>query len=155
VPFRTVFELGLTLAALQSPDYTGCMNLAEEKLDDLRATLGRDGRIDAAYLLGSAHEGTFRPDSDVDVAVLPAPGVSISAMERLDLAAVLAEAVGRTVDLGVLDTANLVYAREAVLGGICIFSASDMRRDLFAATALGLYARLRDERREVENAYRS
>jgi uncharacterized protein len=131
------------------------MNLGVEELDGLRAMLSRDGRIDAAYLLGSAREGTFRPDSDVDIAVLPAPGVSISTMERLDLAAVLAQAVGRIVDIGILDTANLVYAREAVLGGICIFSASDMRRDLFAATALGLYAQLREERREVENAYRS
>lgn len=63
-----------TLSALRPPDYTGCMNLAEEKLEGLRATLRRDGRFDAAYLLGSAHEGTFRPDSDVDIAVLPAPG---------------------------------------------------------------------------------
>jgi predicted nucleotidyltransferase len=131
------------------------MNLSPLQLQSITERLGRDTRIAAAYLLGSAARNEMRPDSDVDIAVLPCEGVRLSWMDRLALADGLAEPLGRTVDLGVLDSANLVYAKEAITSGTCILTRDRFRSDLFAATALALYARLREERKEIEDAYRA
>jgi hypothetical protein len=55
----------------------------------------------------------------------------------------------------VLDTTNLVYAKEAYLNGECIFCRDSLRRDLFGATVLGEYLDLREVRQEVEHAYQA
>ena len=53
--------------------------------DAARAVLERHPAIDAAYMLGSAAAGRLRPDSDVDIAVLPRPGHMLSVPDRLAL----------------------------------------------------------------------
>ena len=114
----------------------------------------RDPRILALYLLGSAHAGRMRQDSDVDLAVMPEQGAELSGVERGDLAAEAALELGRDVDLGEASTRNLVYAREAILNGRRIFARDPSRAELREATLLGLYARFHEERREVADAYR-
>lgn len=134
------------------------MNSSASKLGDntIRAVQERlktNDRIAAAYLLGSAEEGRLRPDSDVDIALLPTRGATFSGRECLDLAADLATLVGRTVDLGVLHTGNLVYAKEAVSRGRVIFERDHAARLRFAALVLSMYADLQENRREVLHAY--
>jgi len=123
-------------------------------LEKILPIFERDPRILALYLLGSAHSGRMRKDSDVDLAVMPEPGVELSGVERSDLAAQAALELGRDVDLGEASTRNLVYAREAILNGRRLFARDLVRTELREATLLGLYARFHDERREVADAYR-
>jgi len=113
---------------------------------------GRDG-VAAAYLLGSAVAGRLRPDSDVDIAVLPISPAGLPPAERPGMAAELSRVVGREVDLGVLTTRNLVYAKEAVAGGRRIFSRDDSATARFEMYALSMYAALQEARREVLRAY--
>ena len=129
------------------------MSLNESAIDRLTDLLGGDPRLLAACLLGSALTDRFRPDSDVDVALMVRPGATLSALDRLDLAARLQTAVGYPVQLGLLTHGDLIYAKEAVEGGRWLFCHDVPARDLFVATALALYVQLRYERREVERAY--
>lgn len=97
----------------------------------------------------------MRPDSDIDIAVLIDAGADISLTERIRISSELEQCINRPIDLGVLTTHNLIYAREAIMTGVCIFCRNNFQRDLFAATVLGLYLQLREERKEIENAYRT
>lgn len=127
--------------------------LDRELLDAARTVLARHPAVAAAYLLGSAATGRLRPDSDIDIALLPKPGESFTALERLALAAELGTIFARTVDLGVLTTANLVYAKEAVANGLLMFERDRSTTARFAMLALSMYAALQEARREVLRAY--
>jgi predicted nucleotidyltransferase len=116
-------------------------------------TLSRDTAVDAVYLLGSAASGRMRPDSDLDIAVVPAGGREFTAMDQGRLAAAISLELGRVVDLGVLSSANLVYARQAILTGRRIYARDPKRTDLLAAALLGMYERFNLDRREVRDAY--
>ena len=119
----------------------------------LKKRLGQEKDLAAAYLLGSGARGRLRPDSDLDLALLPVCGRVISPEDRLSLAADLEELARRPVDLGVLSTANLVYAKEAVAQGVLIFERDPSARARFAMLALSMYAGLQESRREVLQAY--
>lgn len=115
--------------------------------------LAQDDKIAAAYFLGSGAEERMRADSDVDIALLPVQGKHFTAPERLHLAADLTNLTGRPVDLGILQTGNLVYAKEAVTRGRVIFDRDHAVTTRFAALVLSMYADLQENRREVLNAY--
>lgn len=125
----------------------------EDIEEQLREFFESDGRIDAVFLHGSAAAGTMRPDSDVDAALLPAPGRQIGGRERMEMAGKLECALGRPVDVGVMNHRNLTYEKQVATRGRCILCRDHRRRDEFLATALALYVQLRLERREVEGAY--
>ncbi len=122
-------------------------------LDVAARMFAAESDVLAVYLLGSAASGRMRPDSDVDLAIMPEPGRSFDASRMIELAAEATLELGRDVDPGVLSSRNLVYAREALLTGVRIFSRDDFRADLSAATLLGLYDRFQAERREVLDAF--
>ena len=129
------------------------MNLSQAQTDYLVHELKKHRRIAAAYLLGSVLTTDFRNDSDVDLAILLVPGRKMHLLERLELAANLETHLGHPVDIGILSTRNLVYAKEAIVRGRCIFSRDSAFKNLFAATALSLYVQLHRQRKEVEDAY--
>lgn len=122
-------------------------------LEAVANRLRRTGKFAAAYLLGSAASGRLRSDSDVDIAVLPVRGTSLSAVERLDLAADLENLTGRMVDLGILHTGNLVYAKEAVANGRLIIEDDPAARARFAMLTLSMFASLQETRKVVLDAY--
>jgi len=124
-----------------------------ECLDAVRRLLHRHVEVDAAYLLGSAVTGRLRPDSDIDIAILPRRDSAFSLMDRLTISAELGGMFGRTVDLGVLTHANLVYAKEAVAHGRLIFDRDHGTTARFAMLTLSMYAALQEARREVLRAY--
>jgi predicted nucleotidyltransferase len=128
-------------------------SIAEDVLTAVAMHLRGRPDVAAAYLLGSAAAGRLRPDSDVDIAILPCQGQTIPLLDRLALAAELAAIVGREVDLGFLSTANLVYAKEAVARGRLIFERDHAVTARFAMYALSMYASLQESRREVLRAY--
>jgi predicted nucleotidyltransferase len=127
--------------------------LDEAVLNALANRLGQKGKIAAAYLLGSAADGRLRADSDVDIALLPLRGVEISGMERADLAADLELVLGRPVDVGVLHTGNLVYAKEAVALGKLLFEGDRASRVRFVTLVYSMYADLQENRQEVIRGY--
>ena len=123
-------------------------------LNPIEQEIDRDHRILSAYLLGSAVSGRMRPDSDLDIAVLPL--VTAGPLRQVDIAelsASLSQAARRAVDVGILSSRNLIYASEAILQGERFFCRDTFQADLAAATLLGLAARYRFERREIVDAY--
>ena len=123
-------------------------------LSPIEQEIDRDRRILSAYVLGSAVSGRMRPDSDLDIAVLPvATAGLLSQADIAELSAALSLAAGRTVDLGVLSSRNLIYASEAIFKGERFFCRDTFQADLAAATLLGLALQFRFERREIVDAY--
>ena len=109
--------------------------------------------VEAAYLHGSAVTGRLRDDSDIDIAILPRRPGGMTAAERLGLAGELASIVGRPVDLGLLSTANVVFAKEVITTGCLIFERDHPAVARFAMLTLSMYASLQEARREVLRAY--
>jgi uncharacterized protein len=109
--------------------------------------------VTAAYLLGSAAADRLRPESDVDVAILPARRSRLSIPDRLAIADKLSQVFGREVDLGFLSTTNLVYTKEAITAGRLLVDRDPSATAEFAMHALAMYAALQEERREVLRAY--
>jgi predicted nucleotidyltransferase len=127
--------------------------LEESVLRAVADRIGQEAAVSAAYLLGSAADGRLRAESDVDIALLPVRGASIGGLLRADLAADLDLLLGRPVDLGVLHTGNLVYAKEAVAHGRLLFERDPNVRARFAALVFSMYADLQENRREVIDGY--
>jgi len=109
----------------------------------------------AWYLLGSAARGTLRPESDVDLAILPLPGVILDRVELIRWAGSLSLELGRLVDLGIIDSSNLVYAKEAVTTGCRIVCSQESLADVRVSELLALYLRFQEDRKEVLDAYRA
>jgi len=122
-------------------------------LGKLAQCLQADKRICAAYLHGSAVKGRLRATSDFDIALLLVPGQEFSVLARLELAANLECVLGRPVDLGILSTRNIVYAKEVAAAGQLIFTRNKLASDRFIAQALSMYSDLQSSRREVLEAY--
>lgn len=127
--------------------------MIESEIAAIARTLKKDERIVAAYVHGSATSGQMRPVSDIDIAVLPGPGIVVTQLERLFLDGLLEEQSRRSIDVGILHTGNLVYVREVVFRGTCLFCKDQAFHDLFVASALGLYAEFHAARKEIVNAY--
>lgn len=109
----------------------------------------------AWFLLGSAAGDALRSDSDVDLAVLPLDGHQFDPTALVRLSGELSLVLGREVDLGVLDSSNLVYAKEALLSGILITSRDAALVLGQKARLLALYLTFQEDRKEVLDAYRA
>ena len=72
--------------------------------------------VEVAILFGSAAKGRLRPDSDIDIGILPSPDRALGFDEELALAAELEQILGREVDLVRLDTASTLLRFEASQG---------------------------------------
>ncbi len=128
---------------------------SDDIIKQLRELLSERPGIAAAYLMGSVAADRMRADSDIDIALLPDAGVSFPLQDRLALAAALESHLGRTVDIGVISSANLVYASEAILRGKRIVVRDKDYTDTTETRLLGVYLQFKEDRREVEEAYRA
>ncbi len=128
-------------------------SLRQDVLSEARTVLLSHPAVEAAYLLGSAAEDRLRPDSDVDIAMLPRRSTVLSVEDRLSLTATLGRIFGRPVDLGILGTGNLVFAKEAITRGRLIAERDHAVTAAFAMYVLSMYAALQEARREVLRAY--
>lgn len=95
------------------------------------------GCICLAYLFGSQADGHSRPDSDVDVAVLLKDGAD--AMSDLRLGDYLSNALGKPVDVVVLNQASPILQHEVIRGGIRLMEISPMVRRLYELSAFRDY----------------
>ena len=121
----------------------------------INSILVQDTRIVAAYLLGSIVSGHLHAQSDIDLAILPDPPNSFKTIDRLTLSACLQDELPLEVDIGILGTHDIIFSTQAIIHGRCIYSKDRFKKDLFAATCLALYAELKRQRIEVEDAYRT
>lgn len=116
----------------------------------LRLAVAARPEIRLVYLFGSTAAGTARPASDVDVAILfdelPAPATLDVLAERLEAA------VGRRVDVVVLNSASPLLAREVVAGGRLVLCRDDDERVRFVTRTTARYQDTAHLRR-VQHAY--
>jgi predicted nucleotidyltransferase len=103
----------------------------------LREALRAWPRIIAAWLFGSAAVGTLRADSDVDVGVLGASGMSFD--ERAALAADLSRAAGRRCDVVAVESASPVLGMEIVSQGHRFHCLEQRAADAWEDRALRRY----------------
>jgi uncharacterized protein len=111
----------------------------------IRSALAGRADVRVAVLFGSQARGTAGPTSDVDVAV-DAPGVDL-----LDLAALLAGALEREVDVVALDDATIPLLEHLVRDGVVVHEGYRGAGALWRSRTLATletdrpwYARMRD-----------
>lgn len=91
--------------------------------------------VAAAWVFGSVARGEARPDSDLDVALLPSKaGMTLD--RQLGLAARLEALTGRRVDLVELSLRELVLCHEVLTLGCLVYEADRERRIDFVSDAL-------------------
>ncbi len=103
----------------------------------------------AIFLFGSWGTAAQRPDSDIDLAVLPL--VPLDGVHRWDLAQELASLFGRNVDLVDLLTASTVMRMQIVAHGELLYGLHSNEVERFEDMVFSSYARLNEERREILN----
>lgn len=101
----------------------------------------------AAYLFGSVAAGRERPDSDLDLAILPTAPISVS--QLLEARIQLSEVLSRDVDLIDLSKASTVLRKEVLAAGHLLYETAPLLRAEFEMYALSDYARLNEERAPV------
>lgn len=101
----------------------------------------------AVYRFGSWGTDAQRPDSDIDLALLPSH--PLDPVLRWELAQTLASLAGRDVDLVDLLGASTVLRMQVVAYGERLYSADALRVDQFEDFVFSSYARLNEERREI------
>lgn len=107
----------------------------------------------SAYHHGSSLNGYFRPDSDVDIALLFFPNKALGWLELQAYAIEAEKRVGSPIHFSVLSTRDLVFAKEVITAGQVIFCADAFFCDSFAMHVLSMYTWLNFERREVLKRY--
>lgn len=99
----------------------------------------------AIYRFGSSGSPEEHTGSDVDVALLFAPGKR----DLFELAGILTDALHKTVDLVDLRRANTILQKEVVMSGRRILAQRELDADLFEVRVMGDYQKLIQERREI------
>lgn len=95
-------------------------------------------------LFGSTVRGNVRKDSDIDIAFLSEQ--RFSDYEIFMHSQVLADLLGKEVDLVDLDKASTVFQARVLSTGRVIFSQDESKRMLFYMLTYKKYARLNEER---------
>jgi uncharacterized protein len=129
----------------------GTNGLPDEVVADLSGVFAAHG-VAVAYLFGSRAEGTARPASDHDVAVLfTATEPALDATQRLasDLAGVL----GTRVDVVDLDRAGLELRGRVAERGRRLYSVDESRRVRFEVDARLRWIEFRPVVDEITRAY--
>lgn len=96
--------------------------------------------VEVAYLFGSIARGSAGDESDVDVAVVPAgPAAGPFAALQLDLESDLERALGRPVQLVVLDRAPADLVHRVLRDGVLLYERDRRRRIAFEVRARNEY----------------
>jgi len=103
----------------------------------LQTIFARYPEIQAVYLFGSTAAGTNRPDSDLDLALVPRS--KALRRQKLDILADLAQVGFDNVDLVILDTKDLVLQYEAVRYNQIIYRAPDFESGTFYSNTVRKY----------------
>lgn len=99
------------------------------------------------YLFGSAVNGVFREDSDIDIAFIS--DIKNTDYETFILAQKLADILQRDVDLIDLKKASTVFKVQIIAKGECIYCADDNKKAYFEMYSFKDYATLNEEREVI------
>ncbi|MCF7792271.1 MAG: nucleotidyltransferase domain-containing protein [Victivallales bacterium] len=128
------------------------MNLEKIK-NIISAYFSNIPQVKTVYLHGSIIKKCSRNDSDIDIAIIVNDDLNINKLKLLEFSSDLEIKLGTVVDIGIVSSANLVYSKEVIENGICVYSNDENMRKLKEATLLSLYLDFQDERQEILNAY--
>lgn len=111
---------------------------------DIEATLRaffaeRADSFAAVYLFGSVARGAARPDSDVDIGVLPAHPERFSEEHRLDLESELEHVLGREAQVVVLDRVPVDLVHRVLRDGLLVSERDRGARITFEVRARNEY----------------
>jgi uncharacterized protein len=98
------------------------------------------------WVYGSFADGYARPDSDLDVAILP--DRAIDAWDRHERAVEVASRLGREVDLVDLREVGTVLRFEVATRGVRVAARDPFACDLFETAAVSMMQRLNESQRE-------
>lgn len=113
-------------------------------MPDLQPLLDRVPGVQAVYGFGSQTDGSARPGSDLDLAVLAA--MPLDAVARWDAQEALAAALGIDVDLVDLRSASTVMRAEVLRTGRVILDLDAGARIAWEVWTMSAYALLNEER---------
>jgi predicted nucleotidyltransferase len=108
--------------------------LEAELVKRLRGALQEGPKLRLALLFGSTARGTARPDSDIDIAILPVDP-ELALFEELALQARLAGAAGREIDLVRLDRTRPMLRFRAAREGFVLHTETPIEWTRFRARA--------------------
>lgn len=122
-------------------------------VERLTLALGAAPPLRLAVVFGSIARGCARPDSDVDVAILPRDPSMTLAVE-LDLQAELSRAAGCAVDLVRLDHASTTLRFQIARDGLPLYAETPSELSRFRARAGIEHAELNVVRTRAEERFR-
>ena len=103
--------------------------------------------VRAIYSFGSVATGTDDPQSDIDIAILPAE--KLNPFDRWKMGERLACLANRDVDLIDLSRASTVMCFQIVSTGKCLYSRNTLDSEKFDDLAYASYLRFNEERKEI------
>jgi len=115
---------------------------AQVLIERLRPVIARQPGVAVAWLFGSAARGEMRPDSDVDVGVVFAPGLPAAEREGVlvDLSSRLEAATApHPIEVVALEDQGYVFVHRALRDGKRIVVNDEERRVDFESDALVRY----------------
>jgi len=119
----------------------------------LASALAQGPLLRLALLFGSAAAGALRPESDLDLGIVPVdPDLSLG--DELDLQARLCEACGREVEVVRLDRATTLLRWQAAAKGVLVVAHPAHEDSRFRARAAVEHAELRVLRDPCSERYR-
>ena len=121
---------------------------AASVVEKARRVLAAGPPLCLAALFGSIARGEGRPDSDVDIAIVPVdPELTLA--DEMDLQFALEQAIGRTVDLVRLDHGSTLLRFRVARDGVPILARSPVDWTRFQARAAAQWC---DEGPALEHA---
>lgn len=120
--------------------------IEQQVMDFLRI---RIPELRGLWLFGSRADGTYRADSDYDLAFLTEWPSKVSDMQRFEWSCELAELLGSDVDLVDLHKASTDFRFIIISTGRRIFSSDDYLCDTFEMTSFSMYQYLEESRRDI------
>ena len=120
------------------------MNIDLQTLDKIKNFLIQELNPYLIYLFGSANNGIFREDSDIDLAFLSTN--KFSQYELFIIAQKLADILKREVDLINLNDSSTVFKAQVVGKGEKIYCLDENKRMNFEMYTFKEYALLNEER---------
>lgn len=116
--------------------------------------LNRISGLACAYLHGSAITECFRPQSDIDLALLFRPGTGLPLETIIRTCRGRIESgTGHPPHFAVLSSKNVVFAREVVIKGQLLLSRDTYTCQRFTMHTLSMYAALNEERKKIIEQY--
>jgi predicted nucleotidyltransferase len=122
-------------------------------LTPLISVLKTQDKINAVYVHGSIVSDFFRPESDIDIAVFTTQNDQLKGLEKMNLEGELSSLIHRNIHIGVISSQSLIYAKEVIKNGVSLFQKNKNKHELFVATLLSMYAELKENQKEIRDAY--